>query len=270
MCLIALAWRAHPRFPLVIAANRDEFFARPTREAHFWADHPQVLAGRDLEAMGSWMGISRTGRFAALTNYRGPGERELDKASRGDLVADFLIGSDPAEVYLGTLRPERYNGFSLVVGDVAQALWVFSNRGPQPRALEPGVHVLSNHLMDTPWPKSQRLRARMEAALAPEDRNPGADRILEELLQALGDREQAKTQELPETGVGLELEQLLSPVFVAMPGYGTRCSTIILVNDQGMVRFQEITWNEEGREARRVEYSYFSSSSSSYSSSSSS
>ncbi len=158
MCLIVFAWRQHPDFPLIVAANRDEFYERPTLAADFWADHPEVLGGRDLKEMGTWLGITRKGRFAALTNYRDPLHVRADAPSRGWLVRDFLTGERGAEDYLARLRDRgaAYNGFSLILGDAA-GLYYYSNRGEEgPAALAPGVYGLSNHLLDTPWPKVRR------------------------------------------------------------------------------------------------------------------
>ena len=154
MCLIVLAWHAHPEYPLVVAANRDEFFARPSAPAGFWADAPEILAGRDLEAGGTWLGVSRRQGFAALTNFREGGGQLVDAPSRGALVADFLAAEDDPETFLEALtrRRNEFNGFNLFVGD-GQRLGYYSNRGPGPRWLAPGIYGLSNHLLDTPWPK---------------------------------------------------------------------------------------------------------------------
>jgi uncharacterized protein with NRDE domain len=167
MCLILIAWQAHPDYPLVVAANRDEFFARPTAAAAFWPDAPQVLAGRDLEAGGTWLGVSRQRRFAALTNYREGGRQRVDARSRGALVADFLTSRASPVAYLTQLETAaaEYNGFNLVVGD-GESLAYYSNRGDgQPRWLKPGIYGLSNHLLDTPWPKLASAKAAFAAAL---------------------------------------------------------------------------------------------------------
>ncbi|OIR03056.1 hypothetical protein GALL_148340 [mine drainage metagenome] len=237
MCLILLAWRAHPEYPLVVAANRDEFFERPTAPAQFWVDAPDILGGRDLSAGGTWMGITRDGRFAALTNYREPGRQKADAPSRGQLVGDFLAGSMAAPDYLAALQPEAavYNGFNLICGTMAHGLWHFSNRGSQIHALTPGIYGLSNHLLDTPWPKVARGKSDLALALAalPAD---------EPLLELLRDENIHEDGCLPRTGVSLEWERILSAAFVRAPNYGTRCSTVVLFDKAGVIAFDEQTY----------------------------
>jgi uncharacterized protein with NRDE domain len=236
MCLILLAVDAHPRFPLVVAANRDEFHDRPTRPAGWWPEAPGVLAGRDERSGGTWMGVTRDGRWAAVTNYREPAGERPDAPSRGGLVADYLRGSEPAETYLAGLaeRAGEYNGFNLLVGERERVLWL-SNRQPVPRA-EPvgrGVHGLSNHLLDTPWPKVVRGAAELRRALSAPDPDPRA------LLDLMLDRTLAADHDLPSTGVGRELERALSSRFILTPGYGTRSSTALLLDRGGTLRFVE-------------------------------
>jgi uncharacterized protein with NRDE domain len=240
MCLILLAWHAHPDFPLVVAANRDEFFARPSAPAAYWEESPQVLAGRDLEAGGTWLGVSRQGRFAALTNYR-EGMRQDTQArqnppSRGALVADFLTGSSDPEAYLAELARHGadYNGFNLFVGD-HQQLAYYANRGKNacaPRWLTPGVYGLSNHLLDTPWPKLASAKAAFAKALADLPRQ-------EPFFDLLADREIVADPHLPETGVPLDWERTLSAVFVSSPTYGTRASTLLTRHKDGLVTLDE-------------------------------
>jgi uncharacterized protein with NRDE domain len=234
MCLIALALDAHPSYRLVIAANRDEFYARPTA---WWADAPDVLAGRDLREGGTWMGVTRAGRVAAVTNYRDPGLAQLaDAPSRGALVADFLRGSVDAETYADDLagRAAAYNGFNLLVGD-GGGLFYVSNRTDGVRRLEPGVYGLSNALLDTPWPKVVRARRAMEEAVAAAE-GPGWDA---RLWEALADRVIAADDALPDTGVGSERERLLSAPFIRTDVYGTRASTVLTIASDGEVRFVE-------------------------------
>ena len=164
MCLILVAWQAHPGYPLLVAANRDEFYARRTASADFWPESPQVLAGRDLEAGGTWLGITRQGRFAALTNYRDPSSHKPQAPSRGKLVADFLRGKDSIDAYLDTLDAIAYNGFNLLLGDGKQLI-AFSNITMQRHELAPGVYGLSNALLDTPWPKVGAGKTALETAL---------------------------------------------------------------------------------------------------------
>ena len=251
MCLILLAHEAHPRYRLVVAANRDEFYARPTAPAGWWEDAPGVLAGRDLRGGGTWMGVDRGGRWAAVTNYRDPGAERKDAPSRGELVGDFLRGGDSAAEYLARLRPRagEYNGFNLLVGEPGTVLWL-SNRAPAPRALEPGVHGVSNHLLDTPWPKVERGKGALAAIL----REPRID--AEPMLDLLLDRTVAADHQLPDTGVGLTLERALSTMFIATPEYGTRSSTALLVDREGGVLFVERTHRPGGGETddRRFDF----------------
>lgn len=233
MCLIVLGWQVHPDYPLVVAANRDEFFARPSAPAGFWNESPEVLAGRDLQAGGSWLGVSRQRRFAALTNYREGGPQAADAPSRGALVADFLAGASDPQDYLEQLarRGAQYNGFNLFVGD-GRRLGYYSNRGPDWRWLEPGIYGLSNHLIDTPWPKLSAAKAAFAAALA---QLPS----LTPFFELLADREIVPDAHLPETGVPLEWERVLSAVFVSSPGYGTRASTVLAIERGGRVVLNE-------------------------------
>ena len=243
MCLILLAYRCHPGLDLLVAANRDEFHNRPTAPLAFWDDAPQVLAGRDLQQGGSWMGVTRTGRFAALTNYRDPNRVRQDAPSRGQLVSDYLQGEEPALDYLARLatQSEVYNGFNLLLGDEA-GLHYYSNCGGAPQTLLPGWYGLSNHLLNTPWPKLQRGLALVQDAL---ERRP--DPVPDDLLSALADRTLAPDAELPQTGVPLEWERWLSPIFIDAPGYGTRSSTVLLASEHGSARMVEMTWADGGR-----------------------
>jgi len=239
MCLIILVCDVHPDYRLILAANRDEFFARPTAPADFWDDAPQVLAGRDLKSGGTWLGITRTGRIAALTNYRDPRSIRKGAPSRGRLTSGFLCGSLSAADYLEFLRREGedYNGFNLVFGE-PERLRYFSNRGDLPSSLAPGIHGISNHLLDTPWPKVTRGREAMESLVA-----AGNAIHPEALFAILADRTPAPDHLLPDTGVGIERERLLSPIFIASPKYGTRSSTIILIDRENRVTFVERTFN---------------------------
>ena len=235
MCLILFAHGAHADYPLVIAANRDEYYRRPTAKAAFWQDHPHILAGRDLECMGTWLGVTRRGRFAALTNFRDPGERKTDAPSRGQLVSGFLVAEREPREYLeevATLAP-RYNGFSLLAGDI-DGVFYFSSRTGSVQPVPPGIHGLSNHLLDTPWPKVAQGKQRLQAALTLE---PSA----EALLQLLHDREPAAQSELPDTGIGVEMERVLSSALIVSPQYGTRASTAVLFGRDGDVDFSERT-----------------------------
>jgi uncharacterized protein with NRDE domain len=237
MCLIAIAWQAHPDHPLVVAANRDEWRDRPALAARWWDDHPQVLAGRDLKAGGTWMGITRGGRFAAVTNFRDPSERNSTALSRGSLVAGFLLGQmQPADYLAGLAKiAAQYNGFNLLVGD-GRSLLYFGSREGEVRPVDPGVHALSNHLLDEPWPKVAKARAAMRAAVGDGD---------EPLFAMLSDTTPAADAELPDTGVGLERERLLSPALITGTNYGSRTSTVLRVSGD-TARFEERTLDSSG------------------------
>lgn len=240
MCLVAVAWSASPRFRLVVAANRDEWRARPTAPADAWPEHPELLAGRDLAAGGTWMGVTRAGRFAAVTNFRDPSEVRAGAASRGTLVLDALLGPDAPAAFLERLaaRASAYHGFNLLLGD-ATSLLCLGSRDGRLRAVEPGVHALSNHLLDEPWPKVRRARAAMTRALA------AADPFVP-LLEMLSDREGAPDAELPDTGVGLDWERRLAPPLIVGADYGTRSSTVLTITHDGAVRFEEHTRGPDG------------------------
>ena len=243
MCLIGFSWQPQSDQPLVLAANRDEFYRRPSAASGWWPDAPQVLAGRDLEAGDTWLGMTRQGRIAMLTNYRAPGERNPSARSRGHLVADFLLGTDTPRRYLEQLLPRlgRYNGFNLMVGQVFGAgrepgsLWVLESRGTLGvRPVSPGSHGLSNALLDTPWPKTRRLVTSL-SLLAARRAEPGA------YLEALSCEQQAADIDLPDTGVGLAWERRLSSIFIRSADYGTRAQTVVRVQASGRV-----DWIERG------------------------
>ena len=243
MCLVAVAMGLHPRFPWVLASNRDEFHDRPAAPLAWW--HPQpggpaVLGGRDLSAGGTWLGLSRAGHLALVTNVREPGRFEPGLPSRGDLVPQWLAAPQFDADRLQALAAMPRNGFNLLVADLAHdtAAWA-ANRPPQTRRVAPGLAALSNALLDTPWPKLTRLKARLATALA---RATTPDALLSDALEALADRTPAPDAELPATGVPLALERLLSPAFILIPAdtgraaYGTRCSTVVVVEQRAGVR----------------------------------
>jgi uncharacterized protein with NRDE domain len=249
MCLILLAHRASPECPLIVAANRDELHERPTAAASFWADHPSILAGRDRRAGGTWLGVTRAGRWAAVTNVRDPRPGTGGLRSRGHLVSEFLRGPVTAKEYLAGVveRADEYDGFNLIVAD-AKGAHYFGNRGGEPRELSPGVYGLSNHLLDTPWPKVERGKRALRSMLAGE-LEPDTDTLLEILC----DSEVAPDALLPDTGLGLPLERLASAPFILSPVYGTRSSTAIVVDRGGRVSFHERTYlpgGDPGADAR--------------------
>jgi len=258
MCLIFVALRAHPRFPLVVAANRDEFHSRSTAPLGPWPDAPEpareIVAGRDLVGGGTWMGVTRRGRFAALTNYRGTAVAESDPPSRGGLVSGFLEAAEGARSYLERLRPAggRYNGFSLLAYDGA-ACWCYSNRADALTRLEPGsIHGLSNHLLNSPWPKVVRGKAALAAMLARTEAIDGPEVLVERLFDLLTDCVRPSDGELPDTGVGLERERALAPMFVHGSLYGTRSSTVILADAEGTMTVHERSFDAAGSESGRV------------------
>ena len=240
MCLIAIAWQARRDLPLLVAANRDEWRERPAKPAHWWPERPDLFAGRDLQAGGTWMGITRGGRFAAVTNFRDPSDKRSTARSRGTLVTEFLVGTDSPARFLSNLsaRSHEYNGFNLIVGDGA-SLFYFGSREGQPRAIEPGVHAISNHVLDEPWPKVIAARAAMEAALE-------EDEPTKVLFDLLSDSSMAADEALPKTGVGLEWERRLSSALITGVDYGTRASTVLAVTASGEAIFEERTRGADG------------------------
>ena len=234
MCVLFIAYRKHPRHPLIVLANRDEFYDRPTASAARWEDHPNVTAGRDLVAGGTWLGVAPGGRFAAVTNFRGP-HRPNGAVSRGRLVADFLIGDAGAEEYIASVEhdADNYSGFNLVVAD-RDDLYYFSNAAEErAQRLAPGVYGLSNHLLNTPWPK-------VSSGLAAFERLIDNEEISKEAAFALlADETLAADNDLPDTGIGLDKERLLSSIFIHSPIYGTRSSTIVLADSDGNLELDE-------------------------------
>lgn len=250
MCLILFAWKANARYPLLVAANRDEFHARATAPAGFWRDAPQLLAGRDLASGGTWLGVSRSGRFAAVTNYRDldasvPG----DAPSRGALTADFLAGdmSPAAWVRAVAARGAAYRGFNLLVAD-REELWWVSNRDGGGRRLEPGVYGLSNHLLDTPWPKVVTGKMRFAHAL---EQGPSVAGLFELLADA--------TLHEPAPGTApasAARERMLSAARIVSPEYGTRCSTVLRIDAGGRTRFAERSRDPAGAVRETVQFEF--------------
>lgn len=243
MCLLVLAWLSHPRYRLVLVGNRDEFHDRPAAPLGWWTDVPGVLAGRDLRAGGTWMGVSRSGRFGVVTNFRNAEVAAADGSpSRGQLVPRYLAEADTPDGFLRGLdaSAQRYAGFNLLVGGPA-ALHYYSNAvDERGRELPPGIYGLSNHRLDEPWPKLTRTQTRFDAALAADDPAP------DDLLDLLADREPAgavahATGELPE-----DLERALSAPFVRHDRYGTRCSTLVRVEHGGRTVVHERRFDASG------------------------
>jgi uncharacterized protein with NRDE domain len=224
MCLIALAWDAHPHFDFVLAANRDEFVDRPAAAMHRWSDG--TLAGRDLRAGGTWLGLTDAGRLAMLTNVRRPGTVRADAPSRGEIVLQWLHGQANAAAFCAELQAAAHNPFNLIAADFerGELFWTGTDH-PAPHALKPGLHAVSNAALDTPWPKTVQLKRELALAL---ERHGDADGLIDALLLSLADRTRAPDDALPGTGVPLEVERYLSSVFIDMPHYRTRCSTVVV------------------------------------------
>lgn len=238
MCLILLAYKAHPKYKLVVAANRDEFYDRPTTPADFWEDFPTILAGRDLEGKGTWMGVSKQGAVSMLTNYRDLSNLKPNAPTRGKLVSDFLITNQNPSDYLDTLDnlSNSYNDYNIILGTIDD-LWYYSNVERKKYMLGSGIYGLSNRLLNSPWPKVEKGKEKLAQSLEKET-------IEEDLLfDKLFDDIQAPDNKLPETGVGLEMEKMLSPMFIKSPKYGTRCSTVLLVDQDNQLQFTERTYN---------------------------
>lgn len=248
MCLLLFAWRPDATHRLVLAGNRDEFHARPAAPADWWGNG--AVGGKDLRAGGSWLAARRSGRFAVVTNFREPIEEGRGPRSRGELVTGFLESDLSPEEFAREVagRGRDYAGFNLLLGSPAELVYL-SNRGRGPELLDPGVYGLSNHLLDTPWPKLERTRARFAALLA-----QGAP--TEQLLAMLADREPAAAGELPDTGIGPEWEQLLSAPFIVSPHYGTRCSTVLKLLEDRNMQFTERRFDAAGNHAGQSDFHF--------------
>ncbi len=254
MCIAYLALDAHPEWPLFIAANRDEYHSRPCLAAAPWQNYPDVIAGIDCQGKGTWLGITRQGRYALLTNYRDPASLIKDAPSRGELASHYLTGDKPPDEFAQNVfdASNAYNGFNLIVGDLATARYV-GNRANQesPQMLGPGRYIISNHLLNTPWPKAERLRLALD--LYPVDM---LEQSLTQVFEILKDNTQAEDHTLPATGLTLERERLLSSPFIVSPEYGTRCSTVIAVHASGRAIFSETSYNESGLATERNDWPF--------------
>jgi uncharacterized protein with NRDE domain len=233
MCLLLLAYKTHPNYKLIIAANRDEFYERPALPLHNWESTPELFAGKDIQGKGTWLGITKNGKIAAITNYRDMNKIKFDAPTRGKLITDFLLRDTPAEKYSDILleTAEMYNGYNLIYGYVDN-LFYFSNINKEPVELPAGIHGLSNHLLDTPWPKVVKSKKKFSKIM--EEKNPPEDKLFE----LLSDNE-IFDKDLPDTGLGKELERMVSPISTVTEKYGTRSSSVIFVNLDNNVRFTE-------------------------------
>jgi len=237
VCLVFLALNKHSQYKVIVAANRDEFYARNTAPAAFWKDNAGILGGRDLEAAGTWMAMNTNGKISLVTNYRDPHNINPNAPSRGKLVTDYLTGDISPEAYLLNIEPsaKRYNGFNLLVGQLDN-WWYLSNHKAGIQKLESGIYGLSNHVLDTAWPKvtlgKQNFSRMLEYDVWPE-----------ELFKMLYNEQRAEDIKLPDTGIGLERERALSPMFIKTKGYGTRCSTVLLIDNENHVQYYERTYD---------------------------
>ncbi len=252
MCLILIAIDRHPEFPVIIAANRDEFFNRPALPADFWPGKGRILAGKDLGAGGTWLGTTSEGRFAALTNYRDPYNMDKREKSRGMLPLNFLEGAQSPIQYIKEVAPADpdYNGYNLLLSNDLSRFYHYSNISRETTLLMPGIHGLSNHLLDTPWPKVETGKARLNHLIDQNRVNK------EELFKMLYDKNQAADDELPSTGIGPEWERILSPMFIRAEGYGTRCSTVIKLDINGNLEFEERTFDPMDRIIHAGNYTF--------------
>lgn len=251
MCLIFIALKQHAQYKFVLAANRDEFYKRRTAPADYWEEQPTILAGRDLEAGGTWLGMNKNGRMSMVTNYRDPANIDPNAPSRGHLVSSYLEQSVTPLQFVLNLQPQAklYNGFNLLVG-TPDELWYVSNYKNNVEHLTNGIYGLSNHLLETPWPKVKRGKENFTKVIKSSEVNE------ETLFKMLYDELRAPDQELPDTGIGLERERALSAMFIKSPGYGTRCSTVILVDNEDRVSFTERVFNTEDFRHRTNTYHF--------------
>ena len=239
MCLLAVAFHCHSDAPLIVTSNRDEFYERPTLPMHWWADS-QILAGRDQQAGGTWLGLNRNGRFAAVTNFRdfhGDKIPKLKPLSRGNLITDFLSSNDSVQQWADSIenRLSDYDGFNLLIYDGVYLLYL-NNQGGQRAILEPGVYALSNHVLDSPWPKVEHARVQLSQAIVDRKMDAGA---LPLLLDSLSLQKTYAPHLLPSTGVPAEWETLLSSPFIVAEDYGTRAATAIIMSSKGEVNVAE-------------------------------
>jgi uncharacterized protein with NRDE domain len=254
VCLIAFAWNAHPDFRLIVGANRDEWRDRPAAPAGWWKDQPDILAGRDLRASGTWMGVTRKGRFAAITNFRDPSEKKSAARSRGELVTAFLASEATPEKFLAETKRQShaYNGFNLIVGDTT-TLGCFSSVRKEFETLAPGIYALSNHTLDEPWPKVTMARSALEATLQAEISEKARQTAI---FDFLSDSTSASDAALPDTGVGIEWERALSPALIVTPKYGTRATTILSMTNDDHVSFMEHTRAPDGSLSSVAEFRF--------------
>ena len=249
MCLIVFAWKAHPEYKLILAANRDEFHARPSQDAHWWPDQPHILAGRDLQAGGTWLAIARSGRFATVTNYREQQQARAGLRSRGEIVTKFVSSDADALTFVSSIAGEDYAGVSVLAADREDICYV-SNRGDELVALTPAVYGLSNASLDTPWSKLVRTKEALTALIDSDKVNST------ELLRLLGDKTPAASSEVHTNDFPFKLARALTAPFIVSDTYGTRCSTIVLIANDGRVELSERRFDPDGAASGDSNFSF--------------
>jgi uncharacterized protein with NRDE domain len=249
VCLVVLAWESHPEYRLVLAANRDEFHQRPAQALHWWPDRPAIVAGRDLQAGGTWLAVSRAGRFATVTNYRERRRKSAGLYSRGELVTNFVGGDQDARTFFETIGGERYAGFSLLASD-GDELWYLSNRGDGPDRLPPGIYGLSNASLDTPWPKLERCRDALRSMIESGAVNESA------LMNVLTDRTTAPAEAVETGGLPFDVARALTAPFIVSPDYGTRCTTVLTWDRENHVNISEHRFDQSGRKTGESRVSF--------------
>ena len=249
MCLVVLALHQHDDYPLILAANRDEFHARPTQNARWWPDRPDIVGGRDLQAGGTWLAAHRNGRFATVTNYRDAQPPAPDKRSRGELVTRYLESDLPPRDYLDTIDEDAYAGFNLIAGTRSDVVYL-SNREDGNRVLRPGIYGLSNALLDGPWDKVERSKTALQSLLDDDTINESS------LLRLMSDRRRGPIDEIEKGRLDFDTAHAITAPFIVRPDYGTRCTTVLLADCDGRWRFTERRFDPHGN---RIGESRFSS-----------
>jgi len=246
MCLIIFSYDMHPLYRLILAANRDEYYNRPTAPLSFCDDEPGILAGRDLKHNGTWLGVTRTGRIAAISNFREPDFRIANAPSRGFLVSDFLASKESPKSYIEHVKSieHRHNGFNLLVGD-RNELFYYSNRENSIKEIKPGLYGVSNQFLDTPWPKVTKGKADLNKLVYNNEKIDSED-----IFSILKDSSYPPDNVLPSTGVGLKWERILSPLFITSRFYGTRSSSIVLMERSNRITFLERAFISDGAVSR--------------------
>lgn len=241
MCLITFAYQQHPEYPFIMVANRDEFYARPTKDMHYWQEHNDILAGIDLEQRGTWLGINKAGKFTTVTNFREGQNNKIGLKSRGHLTRRFLTQDISANTYLEELQTSgsEFSGFNLLLGDYS-GLYYSSNKGAESRKLSPGVYGLSNAYLDTPWPKVLQAKQHLQEALQ-------NDINIEALGNILSSTRPAEDKDLPNTGISYQWEKHLSSCFINIESYGTRATTVLLQNKEGVMQIAEFRFDQSGK-----------------------